>query len=108
MSNNYMNRQYFEDLSKLPPDEIIEILTLEKMSETVFSPDTEILNLLTFSGFTFSEIRTHLSAQLPAVTERDKHILSVLTDFLHTLEVSSGHGSENINFVQNPDRYEKL
>lgn len=108
MSNNYMNRQYFDDLEKFSPEEIVEILTLEKMFDIVFKPDTEIINLLTFSGFTFSEMKILLSARLRTRTKKDKQIKDLLIRFLRTLEVSSAHGSENINFVKNPDHYEKL
>lgn len=106
MSNSYMNKQYFDDLEKLSPSEIREVLVMEKMAEIVTNPAIDILNIIIFSGISFNDFRNYFLANLPKTNQAGKPALEVLLNFFKLME--RNYNLENENFIKNPDHYEKL
>jgi len=105
---NYRNKRYFKELETLSSQEIIEILKAEKANEKMFNPSDEVINILTYSGVSFLDMRNHLMAHLPKTNQKGKEVRQTLLEFLCMLEGTTNFGVENENFTTNPHDYEKL
>lgn len=106
-ASEYRNRRYYDDLLKLSPEEIVEVLIMESFDDLLRKETDEIVNTLTFSGIEFKDIKIFLAAHLPAVDSKGNKIRDLLIGFFHKLEHESKHGIENKEFTNFPNNYDR-
>src|SRR5690606_28980827 len=108
MSNQYIYGKFFEDLEKLPKEEIIDLMKSEHRFDVENSTPQRCLNELIYCGVCFDDILDHLNDHLPEKSNRQRKIKSILTVFISTLMDEDLYFVINYNLIKLPENYERL
>lgn len=108
MNNQYIYRAFFDDLVKLPKEEIIELIKMEHRFDVENSTPQRCLNELIYCGVCFDDLLDHLNDYLPEKSKRQRKIKSILRVFISTLMDEDLYFTHNNNFIKNPQNYERL
>lgn len=108
MHNQYIYDKFFEDLEKLPKEEIIELMKAEHKFDVQNNPAQQELNELIYSGIHFNDILDYLGKKIPGETKSDRKIRNLLFNFIYSLMDNDLYYAHNGNFIRNPLDYERL
>ena len=108
MNNQYIYRKFFEDLEKLPKEEIIELMKLEHKFDVENNPAQIVLNELIYSGICFDDILEYLGKNIPEDSKKEKKIRNLLYQFISTVMENDLYFMHNGNFMNKPENYERL
>lgn len=108
MNNQYIYRAFFDDLVKLPKEELIELIKQEHKFDTENNPAQVILNELIYSGIHFTDVLDYLGKKIPGESRKDKKIRNLLCEFISAVMENDLYFRHNGNFIRNPMGYERL